>query len=113
MHLHILTVRFFIRNLPHSQWQPHPLGPWLFQSASQLEVDSTKAPSDVTLIERSSREVFVMLVVFVHSFFIFVIYLLLFFIQFSSLSFFIFQATLPYHRHSTVDSQAREGLHQL
>ena len=63
----------------------------------------TKTPSDVTLLGRTSSEVFVMLVVVVHSFLFFI--LLLFFVY--------FQATLLCHRHFTLASQAREGLHQL
>ena len=55
-----------------------------------------KTPSDDTLLERTSSEVFVMLVV-VHSFLLFI----------------HFQATLPCHRHSTQASHAREGPHQL
>ena len=82
-----------------------------------------KLPSDGTLLGRtserflwcwllllfSSQEVF-------HSFSIF--NLLLFFIHFCSsfcccCSSFHFQAAFPCHRHSTLASQAREGLHQL
>ena len=67
-----------------------------------------KSPGDGTLLGRTSSEVFVLwIVVILHS--------LLFFIHFCS-SFVVilhFQATLPCHRHSTLVTQARKGLHQL
>ena len=57
---------------------------------------------------------FVMLAVVVVFHFIFFRHLLFVFIQFSSLLFFIhFQATFPWHWHSTLASQPREGFHQL
>ena len=93
--------------LSHGQWHPHLLRPWVFNVHCDREVTQQKLPAMVLCLGEPTGgfcDICCCFLFFIHCCCSFVAVFVMLFLH--------FRANLC-HRHSTLASQACEGLHQL